>query len=35
LFGNLVQRLGWVNAGYCLVTFCMLGFVAAWKVKVR
>lgn len=35
LFGNLVERLGWVNAGYCLVPFCLLGFVAAWRVKIH
>jgi MFS family permease len=35
LFGNLVERLGWVVAGYWLVPICLLGFVLSWKVKVR
>jgi MFS family permease len=35
LFGSLVEWLGWVTAGYILIPICILGFVAAWKVKVR
>ena len=26
LFGKLVESLGWVYAGYCLIPFCLLGF---------
>jgi len=35
LFGNLVERLGWVLAGYWLIPVCILGFIAGWKTKVR
>jgi hypothetical protein len=35
LFGNLVERLGWAVAGYWLIPVCILGFLAAWRVKVR
>jgi MFS family permease len=35
LFGSLVEWLGWVTAGYILIPICILGFIAAWKVKVR
>lgn len=35
LFGNLVEGLGWAVAGYWLIPVCMLGFLAAWRVKVR
>ena len=35
LFGMLVQSLGWATAGYWLVPVSLLGFVAAWLVKVR
>jgi MFS family permease len=35
LFGSLVERLGWVMAGYCLAPFCILGFVVGWRLKVR
>jgi MFS family permease len=35
LFGRMVESLGWVNAGAFLIPFCLLGFVAAWLVRVR
>jgi MFS family permease len=35
LFGNLVERLGWVVAGYWLIPVCVLGFIVGRKVKVR
>ncbi len=35
LFGILVENFGWVAAGYGLIPFCLLGFVAGWLVKVR
>ena len=34
-FGMLVEIMGWAMAGYWLIPFCILGFVAAWMVKVR
>jgi MFS family permease len=35
LFGRLVENLGWVTAGYCLIPSCILGFMIGWKLKVR
>jgi len=35
LFGGLVARLGWVMAGYMMIPVCLLGFISAWKVRVR
>jgi hypothetical protein len=35
LFGQLVKTLGWVTAGYWLIPACIIGFLAAWMVKVR
>ena len=35
LFGRMVESLGWVSAGAFLIPFCLLGFVAAWLVRVR
>jgi nitrate/nitrite transporter NarK len=35
LFGKLVDNQGWLIAGYCLIPFCLLGFFAGWKLKVR
>jgi MFS family permease len=35
LFGELVQRLGWLTAGHLMIPFCLLGFISAWMVKVR
>jgi hypothetical protein len=35
LFGNLVEHLDWVNAGYCLIPVCIFDFIAAWKVNAR
>jgi MFS family permease len=35
LFGKLVENLGWVTAGYCLIPFCLLGFMVARKLKIR
>ena len=35
LFGHLVERLGWVHAGYMLIPLCLLGFISGWMVKVR
>jgi len=35
LVGILVETMGWAAAGYWMVPVCILGFVAAWRVKVR
>jgi MFS family permease len=35
LFGKLVENLGWAAAGYCMIPFCILGFVLGWKLKIR
>ena len=35
LFGLLVQTMGWVSAGYWLISICLLGFAASWMVRVR
>jgi len=35
LFGEIVERSGWVMAGYLLIPFCLVGFVSGWMVKVR
>lgn len=35
LFGNLVESLGWVVAGYWLIPVCLLGFWAGWRTKAR
>jgi hypothetical protein len=35
VFGMLVQSMGWATAGYWLIPVSLLGFVAAWLVKVR
>ena len=35
LFGKLVESQGWLIAGYSLIPFCLLGFFAGWKLKVR
>ncbi len=35
LFGMLVENLSWVIAGYCLIPFCILGFLIGWRLKVR
>jgi MFS family permease len=35
LFGRFVESMGWTTAGYWLIPVCILGFVAAWMVKVR
>jgi MFS family permease len=34
-FGEMVQRSGWVIAGYWMVPICLLGFISSWMVKVR
>ena len=35
LFGEIVERSGWVMAGYLMIPFCLLGFISGWMVKVR
>ena len=35
LFGKLVESLGWVYAGDCLIPFFLLGFFVGLKLKVR
>jgi MFS family permease len=35
LFASLVESIGWAPAGYWLIPFCLLGFVAGWLVEVR
>jgi len=34
-FGRMVESQGWVSAGALLIPFCLLGFVAAWLVRIR
>jgi MFS family permease len=33
--GGVVERLGWVIAGYALIPICLFGFVLGMKLKVR
>ncbi len=35
LFGLVVKNVSWAAAGYLMVPVCLLGFVAAWRVRVR
>ena len=35
LFGELVERSGWLTAGYMMIPFCLLGFICSWMVKIR
>jgi MFS family permease len=35
LFGQIVERAGWMMAGYMMIPFCLLGFISGWMVKVR
>lgn len=35
LFGQIVERSGWMMAGYMMIPFCLLGFLSGWMVKVR
>jgi len=35
LFGEIVERSGWVMAGYMMIPFCLLGFISGWMVKIR
>jgi len=35
LFGLVVKNAGWAAAGYLMVPVCLIGFVAAWRVRVR
>jgi MFS family permease len=35
LFGEIVQRSGWVMAGDLMIPFCLAGFLCSWIVKVR
>lgn len=35
LFGSLVESLGWVSAGWCLIPISILGFVVGRRTKVR
>ena len=34
-FGEMVQRSGWVIAGYWMIPICLLGFISGWMVKIR
>lgn len=34
-FGEMVLRFGWFTAGLLLIPVSLLGFVSAWKVRVR
>jgi len=34
-FGNLVEAMGWVTAGYLLIPVAMVGVIAGWLVRVR
>jgi predicted MFS family arabinose efflux permease len=35
LFGQFVNSLGWLAAGYLMIPVCLLGFISAWKVRIR
>lgn len=35
LIGSLVRGLGWVTAGYTLISVCLPGFLSAWLARVR
>ena len=35
VFGQLVDQIGWVYAGYMLNPVCLLGFVSGWFVRIR
>ena len=35
LFGEIVQRAGWLAAGDLMIPFCLAGFLCSWMVKVR
>jgi MFS family permease len=35
LFGKLVESLNWAAAGYLMIPFCLVGFLAGWMVKIR
>jgi MFS family permease len=35
LFGEIVERSGWLMAGYLMIPFCLLGFIGGWMVRVR
>jgi MFS family permease len=35
VFGEMVQRSGWVMAGYLMIPVCLLGFISSWMVKIR
>jgi predicted MFS family arabinose efflux permease len=35
LFGKLVESLNWAVAGYLMIPFCLVGFLAGWMVRVR
>jgi len=35
LFGEIVERSGWVMAGYMMIPFCLVGFISGWMVKIR
>ena len=35
LFGQIVEKSGWVVAGYLMIPFCLLGFISGWMVKIR
>ncbi|MBI5965816.1 MAG: MFS transporter [Chloroflexi bacterium] len=34
-FSKMIESMGWATAGYLLIPFCLVGFISAWKVKVR
>ena len=34
-FGNMVESLDWVAAGYALIPICLIGFFMGLKLKVR
>jgi MFS family permease len=34
-FSEMIEKVGWVTAGYLLIPFCLIGFVSGWMVKVR
>ena len=35
LFGAIVERSGWMTAGYLMIPFCLMGFISGWMVRVR
>ncbi|MFZ5809726.1 MAG: MFS transporter [Chloroflexota bacterium] len=35
IFGEAVRMSGWVFAGYTMIPFALIGFLCAWKLRIR